>query len=162
MRNSIHLKWVKFKLIWNVSYSGFVSLFVSKYFIVHKLILTAIFSLSLIQLGQVVVSNIVVSTSVPIMCWTRWIPGPRHLLENHQAVGILKKYWYRPHPVENHKASQPAFSVGLSFSVESEFSVDHLQAKRHSNGLFAGETSKRPNYGLGLPDQLGPHMSSTF
>ena len=76
------------KLIWNASYTD---LFPYSYqnIIDHKLILTAIFSLSLIQLDQVVVSSIVVYTSVHIMCGSRWTRvGP--FLEVHQAVGILK------------------------------------------------------------------------
>ena len=64
--------------------------------------------------------------------------------------------------MENYKASQPAFSAGLSFSVKSALSVGQLPGIHHSNRLFAGETSKQLKYGLGPPDQLSRHMPSTF
>ena len=35
------------------------------------------------------------------------------LMENHKAVGFLKKTG--PDPIENHKTTHPAFNVGQSF-----------------------------------------------
>ena len=38
--------------------------------------------------------------------------GPTSPLENHKNIGFLSNYG--PDPLKNHKATKPAFNVGLS------------------------------------------------